>query len=78
MSQKSYDFVNDAETVKSFGFRTIWFLKETFHPKIQSLKIFSEIEMTHFFVFGLSSVWHLQYVCTDGIGIELHVVDSKL
>jgi hypothetical protein len=63
------DFFDDAETVKSFRFRTFW-LKYPPPAKYSPYKTLSKFELAHFFVPGLSSVRHMQYICTGGIGIK--------
>jgi hypothetical protein len=52
------------------------FKVDLFAPKHSPYKTLSKFELAHFFVPGLSSARHAQYVCTSGIGIE--PVNSKL
>jgi hypothetical protein len=80
MRKKYIDaFFDVTETVKSFRFRTFW-LKKSSAPKYSSYKTLSKFELAQFFGFffvsGLNSVRHVQYVCTSEIGIE--PVNSKL
>jgi hypothetical protein len=67
------DFLDDAETIKSFRFRSFW-LKKPSAQKYISNKSLSKFE--HCFVSGLSSVRHVLYVCISEIGIE--PINSKI
>jgi hypothetical protein len=75
MSKNIDDFFDDTETGKSFRFRTFW-LKKRSAPKYSPNKTLPKFELAHFFVSVLSSVRHVQYVCTNGIGFK--PVNSKL
>jgi hypothetical protein len=68
MRENIDDFFDDAETVKSFKFRTFC-LKQPSAPKYSPYKTLSKFELAHFFVPGLSLVRHVQCVYTFGIGI---------
>jgi hypothetical protein len=68
------DFFDDAEILKSIRFRTFC-LKKHSDQKYSPYKTLSKFELAQF-VFGWSSVRHVQYACTKGKDIE--AIDSKL
>jgi hypothetical protein len=69
ISKNIDDLFDFAESMKSLGFRTFW-LKKPSAPKYSPYKTLSKFELAHFSVLGLHSVRHVQYVSTNGIGIE--------
>jgi hypothetical protein len=75
MRENTDDFFDDAETVKSFRFETVW-LKQPSAQKCSPYKNPFKIWTGTFFERGLSSVRHVQFVCTSEIGIG--PVNSKL